>query len=109
MVRIKMKLGFTIIIYCFPLSLLLTSSACHTVNINSHDAHLRGTIEKNSSPNIPYQDKDTATSYKDLVDQNENVLGWYRKHEAEFYYEKDSAFPKTCFGIIRRGDPFSRI
>ena len=83
--------------------LLIFSTACSSVNINSQDAHLRGKTAVLHDMEIPYQPAKTSSNYQKLAKHNTMVMSWYQAHEKQFYHDETAHFPKTCLALSGGG------
>ena len=83
--------------------LLVSSTACSSVNINSQDAHLRGKTAVIHDVETPYQPEKITSNYQKLAKHNTMVMSWYQAHEKQFYRDQTTNFPKTCLALSGGG------
>ena len=99
-----MKPPFGIFTVQLILSLLLVfSTACSSVNINSQDAHIRGRTAVTPELETLYQPEKGTSNYQRLAKHNVMVMSWYQAHEKPFYHDQAANFPKTCLALSGGG------
>ena len=77
--------------------------SCHSIDINSQDAHIRGKTKVVHELETPYQPETGTSNYQMLAKHNTLAMSWYQTHEKQFYRDRTRNFPKTCLALSGGG------